>query len=604
MPGLVGILTQRPRPAVEPELARMVEALRHEPFYATGTWADETLGAYVGWIAHEGSFGDGMPLRNERGDTLLIAGEEFSAPETEAWLRHRGHRFHGDGSSYLVHLYEEAPDFLARLNGRFHGLLCDRHAGTATLFNDRYGMQRLYYHESADGLYFAAEAKALLAVRPELRRVDPRGLGEFIACGCVMDDRTLFRGVRLLPGAAAWVFRGGRLTARGAYFDRAAWESPSPLAPDAFYRDLRDVFTRNLPRYFGGSQRIAMSLTGGLDTRMIMAWQAQPPKALSCYTFGGMLRDCHDVRVAREVAAAADQPHEVIEVGDAFLAAFPRYAERTVYLADGCLPVSHTADLYVSERARPVAPVRMTGNYGGEVLRRVVAFKPERPAPGLFRPDLVPHLEAAEKTYAERRAGHPLAFAVFRQAPWYHRNLLALEDSQLSVRSPFLDNDLVRIVFRAPETSVTSDGVCLRLIADGHPALAGIATDRGIGGRRGLGAGLVRRLRDFSRKAEYAYDYGMPPIGARIDHALGRLHLERLFLGRHKFCHYRIWYRDALRDYVREMLLDRRTLARPYLEPTMVETVVAGHLAGRANYTTEIHVLLTLELMHRAFVDA
>ena len=55
---------------------------------------------------------------------------------------------------------------------------------------------------------------------------------------------------------------------------------------------------------------------------------------------------------------------------------FPRYAERTVYLTDGCVEVSHSPDLYVNELAREIAPVRMTGNYGGEVLRRVRAFKP------------------------------------------------------------------------------------------------------------------------------------------------------------------------------------------------------------------------------------
>ena len=57
------------------------------------------------------------------------------------------------------------------------------------MFNDRYGMHRIYYHEAKEAFYFAAEAKAILAVRPELRRADPRGLGEFVACGCVLDNR-------------------------------------------------------------------------------------------------------------------------------------------------------------------------------------------------------------------------------------------------------------------------------------------------------------------------------------------------------------------------------------------------------------------------------
>src|SRR5260221_14700444 len=86
-----------------------------------------------------------------------------------------------EGSAYLVHLYEEDPTFPAGLNGIFHGLLTDRARGTATLFNDRYGMHRIYYHESKEAFYFAAEAKAILAVRPELKTADPRGLGEMVA---------------------------------------------------------------------------------------------------------------------------------------------------------------------------------------------------------------------------------------------------------------------------------------------------------------------------------------------------------------------------------------------------------------------------------------
>ena len=90
-------------------------------------------------------------------------------------------RIAGDGPSYLIHLYEEDPAFLQHLNGRFHGLLWDGAAGTVTLFNDRFGMQRVYYHEAKEAFYFAAEAKAILAVRPELRTIDVRGLDRLLS---------------------------------------------------------------------------------------------------------------------------------------------------------------------------------------------------------------------------------------------------------------------------------------------------------------------------------------------------------------------------------------------------------------------------------------
>src|SRR5216684_7381509 len=144
MPGLVGLITKMPRQRAEQELLRMVEALRHEDFYVAGTWIDESLGVYVGWVAREGSFSDGMPLRNERGDvTLVFSGEEFPEPGTVQGLKERGHEIDVASSSYLVHLYEEDPSFPKGLNGRFQGLLIDQNRRTVVLFNDRYGMHRI-----------------------------------------------------------------------------------------------------------------------------------------------------------------------------------------------------------------------------------------------------------------------------------------------------------------------------------------------------------------------------------------------------------------------------------------------------------------------------
>lgn len=606
MPGIVGLITKIPRRQAERQLLQMVATLRHESFYEAGTWMDESLGVYVGWTVRKNSFSDGMPLYNERGDVVLVfSGEDYPKPETAGRLKERGHALEAGQPSYLVHLYEEDPAFLASLNGRFHGLLTDRSRRTTTLFNDRYGMHRIYHHQSKEGFYFAAEAKAILAVCPELRKADLRGLGEFVACGCVLENRTIFEGLQVLPPASAWVFRQGSIERKSEYFQPQEWEEQDPLEPEPYYQELRRVFSQNLPRYFNGRERIAMSLTGGLDTRMIMAWNKPAPGFLPCYSFGGMFRDCHDVNLARKVANVCQQSHKVIPVGDEFLSRFPYYAERTVYLTEGCTDVSHSPDLYANERAAEIAPVRMTGNYGGEVLRRVRAFKPTVSPPGLFGPELLSHIHAASETYAQIRRVHPLSFAVFRQAPWHHYGLLALEQTQLSLRSPYLDNDFVQTVFRAPDAVLTNQDISLRLIADGDAALPRIRTDRGLGGGHGRVSALaLRRLLDFTFKAEYAYDYGMPHWVAAIDHVFSPFHLERLFLGRHKFSHFRVWYRDALSKYVREILLDQRTLSRPYLQRNALETIVRSHLKGDRNYTTAIHKVLTLEWLHRLFIDS
>jgi asparagine synthase (glutamine-hydrolysing) len=593
-----------PPEQAEEQLLRMVATLRHEPSYETGTWINRSLGIYVGWSATKNSFSGSMPITNEREDiVLMFSGEEYPEPGTNQRLQERGHVVQPGAASYLVHLYEEDADFPAGLNGRFQGLLVDQTQKSATLFNDRFGMNRIYYHESKEAFYFGAEAKAILAVSAELRAADPRSLGELIACGCVMENRTVFQHIDVLPPASAWVFRNAQLDRKGTYFVPRDWEEQAPLDEESYYQELRTVFSRNLPRYFKG-RKIGMSLTGGLDSRMIMAWQKPLPGSLPCYSFGGPFRDSHDVRIAREVALTCKQPYEVVSVADDFLRRFAHYAERTVYLTDGCADVSCAPDLYLNERAAEVAPVRMTGNYGSEVLRGSRAFKPVVPAPGLFRPELLSEVHTATQTYHRLIQGNKLSFAVFRQAPWHHYGLLALEQTQLSLRSPYLDNDLVRTVFRAPESTLASNSTCLRLVADGNTALKNIPTDRGLAGDRGRMASTIsQKVLQFTFKAEYAYDYGMPQWIAQGDHLFSTLHLERLFLGRHKFSHFRIWYRDALARYVQEMLLDSRTLSRPYLNRNAIETMVRHHVKGDRNYTSAIHKILTLEHLHRLFLD-
>ena len=158
MPGLVGIITkQRPEVAGE-KLQRMIASMLHEKFYVHGSWQCKELGVYVGWVARDGSFAAHMPVRNEdKKLALFFAGEEYAAGEFSAQLKARGHCLDEENpAAALVHFAEEQSDFPAQLNGRFHGLLADERKRCVQLFVDRFGMQRLYVHESAEGFYFAA----------------------------------------------------------------------------------------------------------------------------------------------------------------------------------------------------------------------------------------------------------------------------------------------------------------------------------------------------------------------------------------------------------------------------------------------------------------
>jgi len=585
----------------------MVNRMMHERFYTSGAYANEELGLWAGWVCPRGTFADCLPLWNERKDICLIfSGEDFADQARIDALRAKGHVFNPDDASYLVHQYEEAGSgFLAQLDGCFSGLVVDLREQKVILFNDRFGVNRIYYHENRDGLYFSSEAKSLLKILPEVRQLDFQSLGELISCGCILQNRTAFTGVLTMPGGSAWEFSPGRPVRKSVYFKRDAWEQQPVLSGSDFHEKLEETWARVLPRYFRGREPVGVSLTGGVDSRMILAWAPRGAGALPCYTFGSRYRDCADVTVSRKVARICRQPHEVITLDSEFLSRFPSLAEKAIFISDGAMDVTGSIDLYVQEIARRIAPVRLSGTYGGEILRRLVMFKPRAPAAGVLDPEFTRFVEATPATYAQEMVGHRLSFTAFKQAPWYQTGKFTLERSQLTLRTPYFSNDLVALAYQTPPELVSSIEPSLRLIADGNPALENVPTDRGLRLRPIAGLTRVANFyQEFAYRAEYAYDYGMPQWLASVDKAFAPFHMERLFLGRHKIGHFRVWYRDELSRYVKEMLLDSRTLSRPHFRRSALEEAVQNHLRGNRNHTVEITKLLTVELIQRQFIDS
>ena len=178
-----------------------------------------------------------------------------------------------------------------------------------------------------------------------------------------------------------------------------------------------------------------------------------------------------------------------------------------------------------------------------------------------------------------------------------------VERSQVTYRTPYFDNDLVALAYQTP-AKLLHNGPAVRLIADGNPALGKVATDRGLAFRSIPGVNRAQHwYQEFTFKAEYAYDYGMPQWLARLDHIFAPLHLEKLFLGRHKVAHFRVWYRDELSGWLRELLLDSDARSRPYLRPGSLEEILKAHISGHRNYTFEIHKILTLEFIQRKLIE-
>ena len=599
MPGILGLITKR-RPAEENErqLLTMLGTMVHEPFYAHGTYSRPEQGVHLGWVSHPEEFLNWNPIVSASGDLVLIfSGEHLDPTSTDG----------RDDGSGLVRLYEQRGDqFFADLNGWFAGVVVDLRQRSVRLFNDRYGMHRIYVHQDDESFVFASEAKAILSVRPQTRALDRRGLGEFLGVGTTLDYRTIFSGVSLMPGGSSWTFRDHHIIPqKERYFDVAAWEQQPVLTDENFYVQLRDTMAGLLPRYFLPGEHVGVSLTGGLDTRMMMAGRAPATRLAGCYTYAGVYRDCFDVQVAREIAAASGEPHHTLRFTDDFFRDFATHASDTIWVTDGCLDITGAHELYFSRQAAQLARIRMTGNYGSEILRSVSTFKYLPPEEALFDTDAFDSVRQAATSFAQVRAAHPVTFAAFKQVPWQLHGRLAAAQAHMIVRAPYMDNALIRLLYQAAPRMRQIKGPSVRLIKDLNPTLAAIGTDMGDGGNGSAPAEFVRRAYRYALfKAEWYYGGGMPQWLTRFDHNPVARRLEAAFVGTHKIEHYRLWFRDQLHDYVSQILGDRDTINRPYLNRNGMEQLLTAHRNRTGNHLNSIGKIISLELIQRTLISA
>ncbi len=578
----------------------MLSSMRQEPFYNSGVYSTPDKRVYAGWVARENSFAAAQPFVNERRDVaVLFSGDCFVDPETRADLRRKGHQLGKAAGSWLAHMYEEEGDcFFEKLNGLFSGLLIDKRQGKAFLFNDRYGVERIYCHETEDALFFASEAKALLRVLPELRKFDEEGVSQFLAFGCTLQGRTLFQDVGLLPTGSVWSFENGECRKR-KYFSPESWESQPTLMAEAFYSTFQETFKRVLPRYFESDSKIGISLTAGLDSRMIMACLPTGGIEPICYTFSGEKRDTLDVRLAARVADACALKHQILRLGPDFFSDFASHVDRTVYATDGYLGSLGAHEIYFNNRARALSPVRLTGVFGGEILRGVSMFKPIPVAQRLLNPDLAKAVIACTSQWSHD-GEHPITFTAFREIPEKRFSTPAASRSQTSFRTPYLDNELVALAYQAPEAVPASVDFTLSLIRANNSSLSKIPTDMGGMGEANWLTATSRRI--FSKtvcKVDYLRNEGLPRRLSRFNSLLTGLSSAFRIAGLHKYLQYRIWFQRELADYVDRVIKDVRVRNQSFWDSRFVEQMASEHTTGHKNYMREIDVVITLEAAER-----
>jgi asparagine synthase (glutamine-hydrolysing) len=256
-------------------------------------------------------------------------------------------------------------------------------------------------------------------------------------------------------------------------------------------------------------------------------------------------------------------------------------------------------EIYLNNQARALSPVRLTGVFGGEILRGVSMFKPLHLTHELFNADLGETVTSCTRRWSHD-GEHPVTFAAFREIPESRFGLVAASRSQVTFRTPYLDNEIVALAYQAPETVRTSVDCTLSLVKANNPSLSKLPTDMGEMGEANRLAVASRRI--FSKtvcKLDYLRSEGLPYGLSRFDPLLTQITSALGIAGLHKYLPYRIWFQRELRDYVDGILKDAQVRNSSLWNSRFLEHMASDHATGGKNYVRELDTVITIDAVGR-----
>ncbi|MGH7574131.1 MAG: asparagine synthase (glutamine-hydrolyzing), partial [Longimicrobiales bacterium] len=364
MCGIAGIVD--PRGVTAREVESMATAQAHRGPDDATTYVEPGMGFGFRRLSIIDLSGGRQPIQNETGSLqVILNGEIYNYRSLRRELEGSGHCFATDtDTEVLVHLYEEeGPGLVHRLRGMFAFALWDAPKRTLFMARDHLGQKPLYWAQIGTRFLFASEIKSILAAAPELRRLNPIALHEYLSIRVVAEPRSMFEGVHKLPPAHTL-----ELDAQGKVeiqrYWRLRYEPKRALHEVEALEELDRRVREAVELHLISDVEVGAFLSGGYDSGIIAGvtrdLYGHPFKTFSGSTPYG---EFDEASAARAVAARYGTEHFETRVSGESLALLPTLVH---HLDEPSDPLSACIYLLAELASRHVKVV--LGGDGGDEL--------------------------------------------------------------------------------------------------------------------------------------------------------------------------------------------------------------------------------------------
>jgi len=392
------------------------------------------------------------PARDGDGMALWMSGEAFD------WPSHGGLRTVAESRSLsfrrrlLTALRAEGAHAIRDLDGEYQLALWNPGAKTLQLFNDRFGALPLYVGESSHGLAFAGGVRGVLMAPGIDNRPDVEAIKEAVTFGGYrLGARTNVRGVRMVPPATVVSLSSGAMSMQ-RYWTWSELRDGDAANREVLLNEVREAWSAAISQRLEGARTPGLMLSGGLDSRAILAEAARQKRAMAAITYGTPQSD--DVTIAARAARTAGAHWEL----------YPLYTDgwlerrtRRIVETDGLMDLVDLMHTEVFDTMPSRFDVYLSGYIGdavaGSSLYAVNSAEDLVRAMPYYGGDLglsyADALDAAETMIAATPG--PPRYALYEQKfPQSTSRVTAAARPYVTVRRPFVDYRFFDAVQRVP----------------------------------------------------------------------------------------------------------------------------------------------------------
>lgn len=442
MPGIIGTLLTNGSESVQ-TLGRARALLRHYDWYVDDElYADENL---LCSKTHLG-IAETLPAPARQDKLLLwIDGEFYNQNEVVKALKIKA----VNASDLLLSAYRDGilARVLARLDGNFTSVLYDEAAGQLHFITDRFGLRPLYLWQEGDRFAWSSEQKGFLGFSAFSPKISSLAVRAFLDIGYLPGNLSWFEGVTLLDASTILTVRlQNRQVTKTRYWSWSDIRTQKIGLEDAA-REYANLVRKAVDRCMSDAEKMSISLSGGMDSRSILASMPNLSK-VNAFTFG--TARCWDIQFSKRVCAVKKTPHQF------FLLNNDNWLEgktAAIWQSDGMVGMTHLHASPFLQSIAQAGKVSLSGGTGALGFKGYIASKypHQRLTAALARKVYGPYADliAVEDSFYDAPFADPVFFDSHVRK--FTLNGAAYWSALATQRYPLMSNELMEFCFSLPE---------------------------------------------------------------------------------------------------------------------------------------------------------